>query len=206
MRQKPIMEITEEKSINQSIWVRPNGKLNRTTSLTRSLFLKHAGEQKLVFFQLARKSEYIVGRSHVVRICFTGFLEWSLILGYSSLISILVSNQTYLQELENMQVNLKFMHTNKQKYATKPKDHNKAEEFGESRYEFMKFIRVQQGCLQVKQDTVYVVQTGFQPRDWRNPVITCLWYGCVDRMILIFLKIMIHKGQTIIFLSLSLKK
>lgn len=64
-----------------------------------------------------------------------------------------------------MQVNLNFIHTHKQRYTTKIKDHNKAEELsGESGYEFMKF-RVQKGCLQVKQDTVYVVQTGFQPKD-----------------------------------------
>ena len=59
-------------------------------------------------------------------------------------------------------------------YATKTNDHHKAEELsGESEYEFMKF-RVQQGCLQVKRNTMFVVQTRFQPCVQRYPVITCL--------------------------------
>lgn len=65
-------------------------------------------------------------------------------------ISILLSNEIYLQELENIQVCLKFMHIHRQKYTTNPEDHHEGEELsGDSGYEFTKF-RFQQSCLQVK--------------------------------------------------------
>lgn len=78
------------------------------------------------------------------------FLNVLLFWAIQFVISILFSNQIYLQEPENMQVHLKFMHTHKQKSTTEPRYHNKGEQLGgESGYEFLK-LRFQQSCLQVK--------------------------------------------------------